>query len=884
MPLEIGAGKQRALLAVLLLEAGSAVPMERLIDALWEEDAPASAVNSVHVYVSQLRKLLGARLVTRGHGYALDVEPGQLDLHRFEQAIADGREHLARGDADGAARVLREGLALWRGPALADFTYERFAQDEIRRLEELRLTADEERIDADLERGRHSALVPELEVLVREHPLRERLRGQLMLALYRCGRQADALEAYRTGRDLLVEEVGLEPGPALKNLQAAILRQDPDLEPARPPARRVRAPRRRRGPLLVAGGGALLLVAIVTVALAISGGDDTAGLTTIVPNSVAVIDPATDRIVADIPVGATPTSVAVGEGGVWVLNADDRTVSKIDARRLRVERTVASQPVPTDLAAGGGAVWVGSGREVAASQVHGTFAPDGLARLDADSGVVAARLALPRHGPGPGALGRRLPGQHQIAATAEDVWAIDGNGTISRFDVATNRLAHRARSLSAASLAADREGVWVATGDDTVLRMTAERTKVSQRVKLTTFSLGGIAAGAGAVWVTDPTAGTLWRIDPAPDALTQTIPVGAGAFAVAYGEGSVWVVNTLDETVLRVDPETNRVVARIPVGGAPREIAVGHGRVWVTVAVGGDTGTQRAVSGAPRTRIAGALPASICGQVSYGGDGSPDLLIASDLPLRSGPRGSTLPMAHAVEFVLARRRFRAGRHTVGYQSCDDSTDQVAGEDPAKCIGNAKALAANRKVIGVIGPYGSGCAGETIPILNQAAGGPLALISPSNSYPGLTRRITGVEPGELEAPLPHGGAQLRARVPDRRLPVGRAGDARGPPAGQAGVRARGQQRRRLHHHAERRLPARGAGGGPPDRRRRVMGSRDGELPVARRSRRPCAARRRVPERDRLRQWRSPRPRAASRPGPGRRAAGAGRLLRHPLPGR
>ena len=343
MPLEIGAGKQRALLAVLLLEAGSAVPMERLIDALWEEDAPASAVNSVHVYVSQLRKLLGARLVTRGHGYALDVEPGELDLHRFEQAIADGREHLARGDADGAARVLREGLALWRGPALADFTYERFAQDEIRRLEELRLTADEERIDADLERGRHSALVPELEVLVREHPLRERLRGQLMLALYRCGRQADALEAYRTGRDLLVEEVGLEPGPALKNLQAAILRQDPDLEPARPPARRVRAPRRRRGPLLVAGGGALLLVAIVTVALAISGGDDTAGLTTIVPNSVAVIDPATDRIVADIPVGATPTSVAVGEGGVWVLNADDRTVSKIDARRLRVERTVASQ-------------------------------------------------------------------------------------------------------------------------------------------------------------------------------------------------------------------------------------------------------------------------------------------------------------------------------------------------------------------------------------------------------------------------------------------------------------------------------------------------------------------------------------------------------------
>ena len=140
------------------------------------------------------------------------------------------------------------------------------------------------------------------------------------------------------------------------------------------------------------------------------------------------------------------------------------------------------------------------------------------------------------------------------------------------------------------------------------------------------------------------------------------------------------------------------------------------------------TGTRATPCRAPRaTRIAGALPASICGQVSYGGGGSPQLLIASNLPLRSGPARSTLPMAQAVEFVLARHRFRAGRHTVGYQSCDDSTDQVGRGGSGEVHRQREGTRADRKVIGVIGPYGSGCAGETIPILNRAAGGPLALV-------------------------------------------------------------------------------------------------------------------------------------------------------------
>jgi DNA-binding SARP family transcriptional activator len=235
--LEIGAGKQRALLAFLLLDAGAVVSTDRLIDALWGERPPASALNSVHVYVSQLRKVLGEGcLLTRGHGYLLALEPEQVDLGRFERMLGEGRELLAAGEATRASGVLQAALALWRGPPLADLASEPFAQGEIARLDELHLAALEERIEADLALGRHDQLVPELEALVRANPLRERLRAQLMLALYRSGRQAEALEAYRQGRMMLVQEVGLEPGRRLQELERAILSQDPALDPPAPAA------------------------------------------------------------------------------------------------------------------------------------------------------------------------------------------------------------------------------------------------------------------------------------------------------------------------------------------------------------------------------------------------------------------------------------------------------------------------------------------------------------------------------------------------------------------------------------------------------------------------------------------------------------------------
>jgi predicted ATPase/DNA-binding SARP family transcriptional activator len=231
--LPLAGAKQRALLALLLLHANRVLSRDRLIDELWGDEPPATAVTSLQVYISRLRKLLPAgALLTRPPGYLLEVEPDELDLQRFERLVAEGHDALAEGNAERAADVLHRALALWRGPALAEFTFEPFAQAEIRRLEDLRLAAVEERIEADLALGRHAEVIGELEALIAENPHRERLQGELILALYRSGRQAEALDAYRDARHALVEELGIEPSAQLQKLEKAILTRDPALETA----------------------------------------------------------------------------------------------------------------------------------------------------------------------------------------------------------------------------------------------------------------------------------------------------------------------------------------------------------------------------------------------------------------------------------------------------------------------------------------------------------------------------------------------------------------------------------------------------------------------------------------------------------------------------
>ena len=235
-PLLLGGLKQRAVLALLLLEAPKPVSTDRLIDALWTEQPPRTAATSLQNFISQLRKTLGADvLVTKPPGYALEIRPEEVDLTRFRHLVATARAAI---EASERAGRMREALDLWRGAPLADFEFEPFAQPEIARLKEERLAVVEERIDADLEAGRHAEIVGEVEALVDRHPTRERLRAHLMLALYRSGRQAEALAIYQDARRTLVDQLGIEPGPDLQQLHGEILRQDAGLRApdAAPPA------------------------------------------------------------------------------------------------------------------------------------------------------------------------------------------------------------------------------------------------------------------------------------------------------------------------------------------------------------------------------------------------------------------------------------------------------------------------------------------------------------------------------------------------------------------------------------------------------------------------------------------------------------------------
>ena len=231
--------KRRALLAVLLLHHRDAVvPAERLIDELWGDDPPATAAKGLQVHMSELRRALGdgQPIVTRPNGYAVELAPGALDLEHLERRLDEARRLRSAGDLRGAAEALRAALALFRGPPLADVELLGRAAGEGARLDGVRLAALEDRLGLDLALGDHAAAIPELEALVTQHPYREQLHAHLMLALYRAGRQADALDAFRRARGVLVEELGLEPGPELQRLEAAVLAQDPALELAAPPA------------------------------------------------------------------------------------------------------------------------------------------------------------------------------------------------------------------------------------------------------------------------------------------------------------------------------------------------------------------------------------------------------------------------------------------------------------------------------------------------------------------------------------------------------------------------------------------------------------------------------------------------------------------------
>jgi branched-chain amino acid transport system substrate-binding protein len=496
---------------------------------------------------------------------------------------------------------------------------------------------------------------------------------------------------------------------------------------------------RRRVLLLLAAGIALVVTSGVVGLIKLTGGDNTRA----VGNALAAIDPA-GRVDSYTEVGASPSNVTVGEGSVWVLNADDQTVSRIDPETRQVVKTFGTGQTPTDIAVGEGAVWVGN----APGRGQDISYTASVSRIDPQSSVVTRTLRLPvSRTPDYPPFGV-LPGVSQLAVGSGAIWAINPDFTVSRIDAATGDLVANVPVRAGGAIAAGREGVWV-VGDTavSVTRIDPQTNRPGQTVEVGASFLSDVALGAGSVWASAPDDGVVWRIEPRPQPITRTISVGKGAATISFADGALWVANFLDDTVSRIDPATNSVTQTTTLPGTLQGIAAVEGRVWVSVVGTGP----------------GVLPSSACAKIESGGR-EPDVLIASDLPLRGDASAITRSMSAAILFVLRSHGFRAGEHTVGYQSCDDSTSQAGGFEFYKCGSNAKAYAGAKQLVGLIGTYNSGCATIELPIVNRAPAGPLAMISPANTYVGLTRAGPGTEPGHPETFYPTGVRNYTRVIP------------------------------------------------------------------------------------------------------------------------
>jgi branched-chain amino acid transport system substrate-binding protein len=470
------------------------------------------------------------------------------------------------------------------------------------------------------------------------------------------------------------------------------------------------------------------------------------------PACAVALDAESGRQLASVPLGTAPSDVAVGEGSVWVLDADDRTITQINATTRKVVRTFSTSSTPTDIAAGAGAVWIGNAPISTRSGAAEDWLPASISRLDPESGLAFPTIELP---PAPGGHLYVFAGatvQH-IAVSAEAVWVINRDLTVSRVDPRSNRIVARIEGVKARNIAAGDGDVWVSE-DEGVAEIDPSTNTVVRRIRLDVPFVAGIAVGGGAVWVTDPEAGNVWRIDTGRRAMRTAIPLEPWVAGVSFGEGAVWVTNEIADTIHRIDPRT-KVARRVVGAPSPRAVAADEGAVWVTTS-------------SPPSKDAD-LPDAVCRAVDYGRDGTPDLLLVASLPLQGDQRQTAQSMIDGIRLVLDGRGYEAGAFTVGFQACDSSTAQAGSEDVFRCGSNAKAFARNLRVVGVFGSYFSPCSYFQIPIANRAAGGPLAMISPSNTHYELT---------EDDALYPSGTRSFfRLAAPDHDLGVAQVDLAR-----------------------------------------------------------------------------------------------------------
>jgi ABC-type transport system substrate-binding protein/DNA-binding SARP family transcriptional activator/streptogramin lyase len=569
--LDIGGRKQRALLAILLLSANEPVPRDALAGRLWGERPPTGAQHTLEVYVSRLRKALepaaGCEVVlTRPGAYLLRTAEDRIDVRCFERLAREGRCALAANAPGQAAEALRAALALWRGTPLTDVGDESFAQAEIARLEELRARVIEDRIEAELALGGHADVIGELGALVAAYPLRERLYQLLMVALYRAGRQQEALAVYQSARRVLVGELGIEPSPALQRVERAILAQDASLDAPRRAAP-APAPGRAGGenlaPVADARRARLVLSAAVGVALVVAllaggvlAGKRGASPATAGPDTVAVVDAGRNVLAGDVTGVGRPGGVADGAGATWVTDTADDLLLRVDPAGQVVDRIPVGRG-PAGVAAGDGQVWV-------ANQLDGT-----VSEVNPAAGVVVATIGV---GNGPVA----------VASGYGSVWVANAtDSTLSRIDPGGGRVvAAIPLGSTPTGLAAGDGGIWVTGADTGELALVNPRTNRVSRAIPVGSSPAGAAVGAGSVWVAEA-SGAVARIDPRTGRV-RTIKLGGEPAGIAYAGGAVWVTNSLGGSVVRINPRTGSVQP-IRIGNQPAAVTAAGGVVLATV-------------------------------------------------------------------------------------------------------------------------------------------------------------------------------------------------------------------------------------------------------------------------------------------------------------
>jgi YVTN family beta-propeller protein len=574
-PIDLPSRRERALLGTLLLYIGEAVSVETLIDSVWGEAAPVSARHMVHEYVSRLRGALGEASViaTRSPGYVVERDVCDLDAVRFAELLGTARAAVAADELDQALTAFEEALGLWRGDALSDVALEADARLAAARLDDERRTARSERVDLALTLGRHHALIPDLHRAVAAEPHDEHVLRQLMLALYRDGRQADALARYREGRQTLVEQFGIEPGAELRALEQAILRHDPVLMP--PPtsetfaenggARGDSAPRAARRRMGLAAVAVVVVIAGVATVAAVAARKAPHTAAPVRGDAVAVVDAASARLLSSVPVGSPPGAIAFGGGSVWVSFPDSRSVSRISPDSTRVAASIPLGVAAQSIAVAGTSLWT------------------------VGSGPTDPYLTLERINPTFGSVSRarRLPvvvlgDTGSLSGRGETLLVAPRTGLLTRVDTRSGRTVGQLDPNAAPAAAALGFGnSWLAYREANLV------VRVDSSGAITQIPVGrgpsAIAVGKRAVWVANALDGTVKSIDPATSAVITTIAVGSSPTAIATDGDSVWVANGGDGNLVRIDERTNRVTAKVEVGGSPQALAVGGGKVWASV-------------------------------------------------------------------------------------------------------------------------------------------------------------------------------------------------------------------------------------------------------------------------------------------------------------